>query len=110
MIIAGTSIRANDGLASTVRSAPIRLLSTTPATPAVARSRRAGAPAAFFAPHIRGARTQRGKDFIGIRKVSARAQPKRGYGFLAKVLQKITPTKPDGAAAAMRIATGPEKD
>jgi hypothetical protein len=88
----------------------MRRRTTTPATLAMARSAFPGARPAFFEPHISRNLTQRGNDFTGGRNANGRTHARDGYGLLAKVPQRITPTSHDGAHAAMRIAMGPLKD
>jgi hypothetical protein len=88
----------------------MRRLTTARSTPTMARSARGGMRTSRFDPHIRGARTQRGSDLMGIRKANELAQARSGKGFFAKVPQKITPVRLGGGAAAMRMAMGPEND
>ena len=83
---------------------------TSGATPAMARSICEGARCGEAEPHIKGARTQRGRDFNGRKAASGRAHPSQGKGFLAKVAHRMRATSPAGERAAMRMAMGPEKD
>ena len=110
MTSAGIAMRSRDGTASTARMAVMRRRSTLPATLAMARSAFPGARRGFFEPHISGALTQRGNDLMGSKNANGRAHASQGYGLLAKVPQRITPTSSAGAHAAMRIAMGPLKD
>src|ERR1700678_2925543 len=74
----GTEIFASAAVSSTDRSAAIRRRMTAASTPAMARSDLRGALGGDADPPLKGARSQRGKDFKGKRAASPRGHARCG--------------------------------